>query len=368
METDAVVIGAGVIGLAVANKLADSGLSVVLLEKEEKYGMGISSRSTETIHAGMYYQTGSLKALLCRSGRDLLYNFCEDNKVRVKKIGKLLIARRPEELSRLEATRKQALSNGVTDIVELDRRQLRKLEPLLDGIAALLSPSSGIFDSHGFMKALFSIAKSKGVIFAGGAPVVGAERSSSGWEVRVGGRQASSIKARLVVNAAGLYAIQLSKKVFPGRKTAELYPSKGCYIRFSGPSPVSHIVYSSITPGVIEERVDATPDLNGSLRFGPNTEEVRDLDDFNVRANIVDEMAATIKSYLPSIDVTRLHPDCAGIRPRIYGPNERVEDFRFEWAPEPGWLDLWGMESPALTASLAISNYVKGLIEEKGLI
>lgn len=368
MDTEVVVIGAGVIGLAVAFKVSEKGHTVILLEKEAGYGAGVSSRNTETIHAGIYYQAGSLKARLCLKGKRMLYEHCEKYNVKYKRAGKLFIAVSREELPRLEETRKQALNNGLDDLVELDEGLLRKLEPEIKAKAALLSPSSGIFDSHSFMRSLFILGKSKGVIFSPSSPALNAEPIKEGWKVQVGGREPTQVSCRVAVNAAGLYATDLSKKVFPGRRVPTLYPTKGSYVRYSGVSPVKHIIYPSIIPGVIEERVDASPDLAGSLRFGPNVEKSRNLEDFSLEPNLVDGMLGCIKRYLPDLDISRLHPDCAGIRPKIYGPGDPIADFRFDWAPVPGWLDLWGIESPGLTASLAIGEYVRDLITESGML
>jgi len=365
MDTEFVIIGAGVIGLAIAYKISGKGHSVILLEKESRYGTGISSRNTETIHAGIYYQTGSLKARLCLEGKRLLYEHCEKFKIKYKRIGKLFIAVTTEETSRLERTHAQALQNGVDDLVFLDKRNLKKMEPFIKGEMALFSPSSGVFDVHGFMDSLFNLGKNNGVIFAPFSPVIAAEFSREQWKIAVGGKERTSIYCKSVINTAGLYAIELSKNIFPKRKTPTLYPTKGSYLRYSGDSPVKHIIYPSIVPGVIEQRVDAAPDISGSLRFGPNTENPNSIEDFSLDPDLVIKMSSGIKRYLPDLDISRLHPDCSGIRPKIYGPNDPIADFCFDWAPLPGWLDLWGIESPGLTASLAIANHVYSLYKTK---
>ena len=368
MDAEIVVIGGGVIGLAVAREVANKGHSVIVLEKERGYGTGISSRNTEVIHAGIYYTAGSLKASLCVRGKHLLYEHCEKYGVQHKRVGKLFIAAVDRDDTKLELTRKQALENGVNDLVKLNESALKKIEPGVSGKKALFSPSTGIMDSHGFMKSLFELAKANGMIFAPNSPVIGAEHGSAGWSVMVGDDGSSSVSCRVVINAAGLYAIELSKKIFPGRKTPTIHPTKGSYVRLSGKSPVTHIIYPALVPGVMEERVDATPDLGGSLRFGPNIEETAGLEDFNLDIGLVESMTSGIRRYLPDIDTAKLQPDCSGIRPKIYGPKDPVEDFRFEWAEKAGWLDLWGIESPGLTASLAIAEHVYGLIVEKGIL
>lgn len=368
MDADIVIIGAGVIGLAIAERLTAEGRSVVLLEKEKQYGTGISSRSTETIHAGIYYEQGSLKARLCREGKTLLYEHCKKYGVPHKRIGKLFVASNEEGKGRLEATKAQAIKNGIEDLIELDRIALKKIEPDIEGVAALLSPSSGIIDSHALMKSLFTIGRSKGMTFAAYSPVVGAESRADGWKVSIGGREPEDIMVRSVINAAGLYSVEVARKVFPKRSVPKLHPTKGSYLRYFGRSPLRHIVYPAIVPGLIEERVDATPDLAGSLRFGPNIEPTKNLDDFSIDPGLSAKMTAGIKRYLPRIDMDRLQPDFSGIRPKIYGPDEPVKDFCFEWADKTGWLDLWGMESPGLTAALAIARHVERLMKDRGLL
>jgi L-2-hydroxyglutarate oxidase LhgO len=368
MDADVVVIGAGVVGLAIAARLAEKRYSVILLEKESKFGTGISSRNSEVIHAGIYYKTDSLKATLCLKGKVLMYDHCKKYNVAYKKIGKLFLAIGSDEISRLEQTQNQAKINGVEDLLELNQKELKRIEPELSGSGALLSPSSGIIDSHSFMKSLLSLAENNKAIFAPLSPVENAEPINGGWKIYIGGNEPTSITSNLVINSTGLNAISLSKKIFPTRKFPKFFPTKGSYLRYSGKSPLQHIVYPSIIPGKIEERVDATPDLGGSLRFGPNVEEVEDLEDFSMKDEIIQQMLPGIKRYLPNIDASRLNLDIAGIRPKIYRKDGEVADFRFELAEDNRWLDLWGMESPALTASLAIAEYVRDIFHSRQII
>jgi len=365
MDVNVVVIGAGVVGLAIAAKLAEKKYSVFLLEKESKFGTGISSRNSEVIHAGIYYKTGSLKASLCLRGKLLLYEYCKKYNVSHKKIGKIFLAVNSDEISRLESIQNQARLNGVEDLLELNQKELHRLEPELSGKGALFSPSSGIIDSHAFMKSILGVAESFGAVFVPVSPIENAERIAGGWKVHIGGKEPTSITCKTVINSAGLYAIELSEKIFPDRDVPRLYPTKGSYLRYSGKSPIKHIVYPAIIPGKIEERVDATPDLGEGLRFGPNVEQTSNLEDFSIKNVIISEMIPGIKRYLPNIDSSCLYLDITGIRPKIYGEEEPVADFRFDWADEKGWLDLWGMESPALTASLAIAEYVYKIIDNK---
>ena len=367
LDAEVVIIGAGVIGLSLGRKMAAKGHSVILLEKEKRFGLGISSRNTEVIHAGIYYTT-PLKAKLCVEGKELLYDYCLKNDIKHNRIGKIILAGTTEEINRLSCVKKRAETNGVDDLRELDRADIKKLEPCLRGEAALLSPSSGVFDTHGFMKSLFVQGEAAGMIFAPLSPFLGAKFSSGGWKVKVGGSEPSQVFCKVVVNAAGLNSTDISKKVFPERCIPNLCPKKGSYARYLGKAPIEHIVYPALVPGVITERVDATPDLGGSLRFGPTVEVPKDLEDFSVAPDILKRITPSIQNYIPGIDISRIQPDCAGIRPRIFGENGAVEDFRFEWAGENGWLDLWGMESPGFTASLAIAGYVYDMIDEKDVL
>ena len=364
MDVNVVVIGAGVVGLAIAAKLAEKKYSVFLLEKESKFGTGISSRNSEVIHSGIYYKTGSLKASLCLRGKFLLYEYCKKYNVSHKKIGKIFLAVNSDEISRLESIQNQARLNGVEDLHELNQKELHRLEPELSGEGALFSPSSGIIDSHAFMKSILGVAESFGAVFVPVSPIENAERIPGGWKIHIGGKDPTSITCKTVINSAGLYAIELSKKIFPNRDVPRLYPTKGSYLRYSGRSPIKHIVYPAIIPGQIEERVDATPDLSGTLRFGPSVEETNGFEDFNLSSEIINRFIPSIKRYLPELDVSRLHLDQAGIRPKIIFDSDRNPDFIFDWADVDGWLDLWGIESPGLTSSLAIGEHVYNMFND----
>ncbi len=368
MDADVTVIGAGIIGLAVSYSFSMQGYSVILVEKEHRFGTGVSSRSSEQIHSGAYYEQNSLKALLCLKGKELLYRFCEKHSIAYKRTGKLFIAVDEKEIAYLSVTKSRAESNGLNDLVELDSQQLQKIEPYIRGKAALLSPSSGIVDSHALMSTMLRLSEAKGTTYACLSPVVGAEPFSEGWKVNIGGADPVTIKSKAVVNASGLYSIELSRKIFPGRETPEPNPVKGGYLRYSGKSPLKHIIYPAIIPGRIEERVDATPDLGGSLRFGPSVEIAGGIEDFSLSENLIDRFYPSIKRYFPKVDKSKLHLDQAGIRPKIKIDGISNPDFIFSWSPDFGWLDLWGMESPALTASLAIGDYVYNSFNKKDII
>lgn len=368
MDTDLVVIGCGVVGLAITYKFAKEGYSVISLDKESQFGTGVSSRSSEVIHAGVYYETGSLKGSLCLRGKDLLYHHCQKYNINHKKIGKLFIAVEEQEIGSLEKLKAQAEANGLMDLVYLNKSEIKKMEPSINCCLALYSPTTGIIDSHGLMHSLIQLSEDYDVTFAYFSPVLNAEPINNGWKINIGGEDPIWIKSKMVINAAGLYAINLSKSIFPERKTPKLDPVKGGYLRLTGRSPFNHIIYPAMIPGQIAERVDATPDLMHSLRFGPSIEKTNGVNDFNVSEELIDRFYPSIKKYFPDVNKSKLHLDQAGIRPKIKIDGISNPDFTFSWAPNIGWLDLWGMESPALTASLAISNYTYDLFKNKGII
>ncbi len=367
-DTDVLVVGAGVIGLAVGRRLAAAGLRTLVVERNADFGRETSSRNSACIHAGIYYGSGSLKAALCRRGRDLLYAWCDRHGIAARRTGKLIIASESGGLARLEATLAQGQANGIEGLRLLDRAEIGRIEPALACWGAVHSPDSGVLDAHGYMLSLLGAGQAAGMELVTRTPVIAAEPVAGGWAVHTGGDDPTTVTARLVVNAAGLGAIALAHAVFPGRPVPVLHPGKGCYLRYDKPSPLRHIVYPDIVPGVIAERADATPDVHGVLRFGPSVEATNGPDDVALVDGLAERMAPAIRRYLPDLDAGRLVPDFAGVRPKIFGPGEPPADFRVEWAPEPGWLDLWGMESPALTASLAIADHVAELAAAAGFI
>jgi L-2-hydroxyglutarate oxidase LhgO len=366
MNFDVIIIGAGVIGLAIAREISQHGYSVVILDKESSFGQGASSRNSEVVHAGIYYKTGTLKASLSIRGKALLYEFCEKFGIPYKQIGKLFVAVTDDEVTRLELTEKQGLANGLDDLIVLDKHQLRKIEPELSSVAALFSPSTGIFDSHMFMQSLLAISEDNGSIFSPNSLVTGADPIINGWKVFIeeNNKDKFSITGRVVINSAGLYATKIAQNIFSDRQIPGLIPTKGCYLKYIGKPPVKHIIYPAIIPGNVEPRVDATPDLNGFIRFGPNVEVPESLNDYKLNENLVNEMKLGIRRYLPSINESLLYPDFAGIRPKISIPGEDNPDFIFDWNEDGNWLDLFGMESPGLTSSLAIAEYVFKLSKE----
>lgn len=370
LDTEIIIIGAGIIGLSISYYFSKAGKKVILLEKENNFGKGVSSRNTEVIHAGIYYKKNSLKSNLCFRGKNMIYEFCKKHNIPHKKIGKLFIATENKEIELLEKIKLQAESNGLFDLKFLNKNLTENIEPALKCEMALESPSSGIVDSYSLMESLLRLSQDNGLIFSPETPFLGANYKSQYWEVDIGGKDPIKISSKIVINAAGLSAIDVSKKVKSNKVIPLPNPIKGLYLRYSGKSPVNHIIYPALVPGTIEERADATPDLNNSLRFGPSIEKDNNLkiDDFNVNPNIKSRFFPLIKKYLPNIDINKLNLDIAGIRPKVKTENLDIKDFMFEWGEERGWLDLWNIESPGLTSSLAIGEHVFDKVKKSHIL
>jgi L-2-hydroxyglutarate oxidase LhgO len=357
-----VVIGAGAVGLAVARQLALSGLETIVLEKNDHIGMETSARNSEVIHAGLYYPQGSLKARLCVSGRRLLYDFCAAHGVPHKAIGKLIVGRAGQE-AQLAAIARAAADNGVDDLAPLSARQIAALEPEVTADEGLLSPSTGIIDSHQYMLALLG-----GLILVRGSDVTAMARSGDGWllSVRSDGEEIA-LQARVIVNAAGLWAQSLASRIEGLNDIPPLFLAKGSYAGLSVKSPFRHLVYPMPEPGGLG--VHVTLDMGGRARFGPNVEWLANNDpaaiDYTVSPDIAESFAPVIASYWPRVKAEMLSPDYAGVRPKLSGPGQPNADFRIDGPQQhglPGLVNLFGMESPGLTASLAIAEHVAGLL------
>lgn len=365
MDFDVVIIGAGVIGLSIAYKLLDEdgSLTVLLIEQDSVFGAGASSRNSEVIHAGIYYQPGSLKAKLCLRGKSLLYEYCEKNNIKYKKLGKLFVAQDNSQVEQLEVTKQQAIKNGLEDLVFISKKELESIEPQLKSELALLSPSTGIFDSHAFMQSLLAKSQSLGLIYSPNSKFTEASEINNGWEVIFGEVRPQMVTSRLVINSTGIMAPDISKSVFPDDLSIpEKYPIKGSYLRYKGKLKLNHIIYPALSPGNIVERVDATPDLNGNIRFGPDIEEVFSCDDFRVNSALIDKFFPIINSYFKNIDKEKLMLDFSGIRPKINtGVKGQANDFIIKNRSDSKWIDLFGLESPGLTSSLAVGEHVASI-------
>jgi len=363
METvDTIVIGAGVVGLAVAAELAVRGRTPLVLESDAGFGTGISSRNSEVIHAGIYYPAGSLKARLCVDGRERLYRYCETHGVAHRRCGKLIVATSPAEHAQLEAIARAAADNGVDDMRWLDASEARALEPALACSAALLSPSTGIVDSHALMLSLLARVEAEGGQLATGCRVTAIEARADGIEIDVtSGPEAIRLRARRVANCAGLDAVALAKAVLGARPatTPRPYYAKGNYFSLVGArAPFTRLVYP--VPEAAGLGVHLTLDLAGSARFGPDVEWVEERD-YRVDPRRADGFYREIRRYWPALPDGALAPAYAGIRPKLHGPGEPPADFLVH-GPEQhgveGLVNLLGIESPGLTASLALARLV----------
>ncbi len=359
-RVDAVVIGAGVVGLALARHLALQGREVVVLEAEDRIGTGISSRNSEVIHAGIYYPAGSLKARLCVAGNRALYAYCAAHGVNHRCCGKLIVATDGTQVEALRQLRGRAEANGLADLQWLEAAEALALEPRLRCRAALLSPSTGIVDSHGLMRALRIEAEAHGATVVLKSPVVGGREREGGLEVDVGGAEPMSLQAERVFNCAGLGAVALAHG-FEGANHESLPPlprqfAKGSYFSLAGAAPFSRLVYPVPSQGGLG--VHLTLDLAGQARFGPDVEWV-EREDYDVESHRADSFYAEVRRYWPELPDGALQPAYAGIRPKLHGPGELAPDFLVQREDDHGvhgLVNLLGIESPGLTACLALAE------------
>jgi L-2-hydroxyglutarate oxidase LhgO len=357
--TDCVVIGAGVVGLAVARAMARKGREVLILEAESAFGSVTSSRNSEVIHAGIYYTHGTLKERLCIEGRDKLYAFCDAYKVTYKRTTKLVYAEDESQVPGLRKLQAHAAKSGVF-MTWMEAGDVGRLEPALRCAAALHSPLSGIVDSHGFMLALLGDAEAHGAAIAYNSPVTGGAAGDNAVILKVGGSDPMELAARTVINCAGLGAQPLSRTITglkPGSVPAQHY-AKGSYFYLSGRPPFTRLIYP--LPGVASLGLHYTLDLAGQGRFGPDLQWVDSLD-YHVDESRIDLFYTEIRKYWPALPDGALRPGYSGIRPKIQGPGEPGVDFMIQ-TPEAtgviGFIALYGIESPGLTSSLAIADYV----------
>ncbi|MNO69370.1 L-2-hydroxyglutarate oxidase LhgO [compost metagenome] len=362
---DLLIVGAGALGLACAARLAAPGRSVLIIEQERLIGSHTSSRNSEVIHAGLYYPPGSLKAELCLEGRERLYTWCAAHEVPSQRIGKLLVAVEDAERGKLESLAANASACGVHDLQALDAAQLHALEPAVRGIAGLLSPSTGIIDSHAYLQSLLAEAERRGVQLVLDTRIERLQRTADGWiaeGVSVG--EPFALKAERVINAGGLFAQQLAANTDGLATYPTLHLCQGRYFTYSGQSPFRHLIYPMPEANTAGLGIHATLDLAGQLRFGP---DVRYLDaiDYSVDEQLREPFAQAIRRYFPDLDAQRLQPGYSGIRPKLGGPGEPAADFSIQTPDDhglPGLVNLFGIESPGLTASLAIAERVAAAI------
>jgi L-2-hydroxyglutarate oxidase LhgO len=359
-RVEAVVIGAGVVGLACARALARAGMETLVLERHDAFGTEISARNSEVIHAGIYYPANSLKANLCVAGRAALYRFCDDYGVGHRRCGKLIVATHADQEVALASIRKHAETNGVSDIQVLAAEQARALEPEVRCSAALFSPSTGIIDSHSLMLALLGDAERHGASLVLRSPVLSGRIATDGIVLKIGGDEPTELCAGIVVNSAGLSATAIAASLggFPAASVPPAYLAKGNYFALAGKAPFSRLVYPVPEPGGLG--VHLTLDLAGQARFGPDVEWI-DAIDYAVNPERCLKFYDQVRKYWPGLRDGALHADYAGIRPKISGPADPAADFVIRGPKDhgvAGLVNLFGIESPGLTSCLAIAERV----------
>jgi L-2-hydroxyglutarate oxidase LhgO len=359
-RVDCVVVGAGVVGLAIARRLALAGREVIVLEAAEGIGTVTSSRNSEVIHAGIYYPSASLMARMCVAGKHALYDYCRDHGIPHRNCGKLIVATTPQEAEKLQSIKTHAEANGVLDMQTLSGEAARQMEPALSCDAALLSPSTGIVDSHAYMLALRGDAEAAGAAFAFHAPFERAKAAVDGIELDVGGEAPMTLQCRLLVNAAGLGATAVARGIdgMPIELIPPAYLAKGNYFSCSARAPFSHLIYPVPEPGGLG--VHLTLDLAGQARFGPDVEWV-DSVDYAVDPARAERFYPAIRRYWPDLPDGALMPSYSGIRPKIVPPAVARQDFMIQGPRDhglSGMINLFGIESPGLTSSLAIADHV----------
>lgn len=359
-RVECVVIGAGVIGLAIARALALAGREVVILEANDLFGSVTSARNSEVIHAGLYYPAGSLMARLCVAGKRALYSFCREHGVPHSTCGKLIVATNDEEFALLPAIAARASANGVDDLALMSAAEALALEPALSTTGALLSPSTGIVDSHAYMVALLGGAEAAGAVLALKSPFLGAMKTARGFVLDVGGTEPMRLVCRILVNAAGLNAPSLANAIegMPAHLVPKQYYAKGSYFSLVGRAPFKRLIYPVPVKGGLGTHL--TLDLAGQARFGPDVEWI-DAIDYAVDPRRAVLFYQGIRRYYPGLADGSLLPAYSGIRPKIVPPSVAVQDFAIQGPDQHGvrgLVNLFGIESPGLTSSLAIADHV----------
>lgn len=355
------VVGAGVVGLAMARAAALKGQEVIVAEATKGIGNGVSSRNSEVIHGGMYYPTGSLRAYHCPRGRRMLYEFCASHGVPHRKCGKLIVATEDAEVAKMEAILKQGQTNGVENFELIDGAAARAMEPALNCVAALRSPETGIIDSHQFMTALRGDLEDRGGMIAFNTRIERITRNQAGWMVHFSGAEEGELAVDAIINSAGLGAQPLARNTesYPQERVPRLVLARGNYFGYAGRPVFSRLIYPA-------PRIDGglgthvTLDLAGRMRFGPDVEWI-DEENYDVNPARAQSFYASIRRYWPDLPDNSLQPDYAGIRPKLTGPGEPAADFMIEGPAQhgqPGLIHLFGIESPGLTSSLSLADDV----------
>ena len=373
-QVDCVVIGAGVVGLAVAREMALQGRETILLERENAFGTISSARNSEVIHAGIYYPKDSLKAKLCVQGNRLLYEYCRDHQVATQPYGKLIVASDEAQIDDLRAILYKAQNNGVPEIKFISGEEAKALEPNLKCSAAILSSTTGIVDSHGYMLSLLGGFEDAGGMVAYQSPLISAkpigDKAQNGYLLEVGGADGMQIQTQLLINCAGISAPAVAQKIegLSKEQIPKAYFAKGNYFSLSGKSPFNHLIYPIPEPGGLG--VHLTLDMGGQAKFGPDVEwldiDREDQIDYTVDPKRGDGFYEAVRRYWPGLKDGSLQPDYSGVRAKIVPPNSPAGDFCFSTPQEhkmQGLYNLYGFESPGLTSSLAIARYLEAQIK-----
>lgn len=369
-KIDCVVIGAGVIGLAIARAMAQQGREVIVLEALNQIGSETSSRNSEVIHAGIYYTPDSFKARFCVEGKGKLYAYLEERGLGYSKCGKVLVATQEDQIAKLHKLMGNAAVNGCDDLTYLEQRDVAELEPQVRAVAGVLSPSTGILDVHGYMQSLQGDLEAKGGVVALESPALGVDFSDDGILVSVAGAEPMVLKTDYLINSAGLHAIKLANNYngFPQDLIPQQYYAKGNYFSLSGKHPFKHLIYPM--PEKAGIGVHLTLDLAGQARFGPDVEWIDEID-YGVDETRGDSFYPAIRQYWPGLPDGALLPSYSGIRPKVQSPEEGLRDFIIQ-GPEDhkiaGLVNLFGIESPGITSSLPLADYVTGLLVKSSYI
>jgi len=359
------IIGAGVIGLAIAEALSARYEHVLLVEKNTSFGQETSSRNSEVIHAGIYYPHGFLKASLCTEGNRLLYEFCRERNIPHKRLGKLIVATDDEECERLASIKKHAEGNGVYDLTLLEKKQILTLEPEVSAKAAIFSPSTGIIDSHSLMRSFYVRAEANGAIIAFQSEVTAINKENGSYEL-VMNRGEYMFRTKVLINSAGLYSDRIAALagIDIDRMGYRLKYCKGNYFSASPSPKINHLVYPVPPENTVSLGIHATRDLGNRVKFGPDSHYINEIE-YSIDGGRKTSFYLSIKKYLPEIREETLHPDMCGIRPKLQGPGAPPRDFVVKDEKDigyPGLINLIGIESPGLTSCIAIARYISSLV------
>ena len=371
-DADITIIGAGVVGLAIAEKISENHNNLFVIEKHSTFGQETSSRNSEVIHAGIYYPRGSLKAKLCLEGKRLLYDYCEKYDVPFRKCGKLIVTTTDDELPVIEGVRQTALLNGVDDLVVIEKDEIAEMEPAIFALRALYSPSTGIIDSHRLMKQYETNTLNNGAQIVYGSEVTAIRRIENGYEITLNDADGKkySFTSRIVINSAGLESDIIAGMAGISDDTLKIIFCKGEYFRINPPKNrlLNRLIYPVPHPKLEHIGVHVTVDLAGGVKLGP---DVKYLDsnvyDYKLTPSKQEAFFSSVKKYLPFLEFNDIAPEMAGIRPKLQKPGEQLRDYYIMEESRRGYprfINLIGMESPALTSSLAIANYVNKMVAD----